>query len=1381
MKNQWLSKFLSAMMIVLLTLAALPVSPARAAVGVAGQWNGTAVIDTNTATSPRTGTYTVPAGSNRLLVVAVTLEYTSTQTHNVTATYGGQSLTPITQTTNQRQTIWVGYLNEAGIALASNTTLSVSFTTTNLTRLTVHAATYNGVNQTTPIAGSASSSTGNGNSLSFANIPVTNGGYIFYITNSNGDGSTPPGGGAGYTEHFDQEFGDFLGFNKSAASKAITTTGTETRTVNFTGGNNRQALSVVSLNPAPTNTTPTVSTPIADVNVLEDAANTVFSLYPNFADTESTDAQLTYTVTAISNTALFTVPSGGLPITIAGPTNFTLDYAPNANGTSNITVRATDPGGLFVEDTFAVNVTAVNDAPAFIKGTDQTVNEDAGLQTVAGWATGISAGPANETGQTLTFNASNNNNALFSVQPAVVANGTLTYTPAPNANGSATVTLTLSDNGGVANGGVDTSAAQTFTITVNPVDDAPVAVNDSANVNEDAAATSIDVLTNDTDSDGGTKQVASVGNASNGTVTNNTTNVSYQPNANYCGSDSFTYTLNGGSTATVSVTVDCVNDAPSFTKGVDQTVNEDAGSQTIAGWATGISAGPANEAGQSLTFNASNNNNALFSVQPAVAANGTLTYTPALNANGSATVTLTLSDNGGVTNGGVDTSAAQTFIITVNPVDDFPTASDDAATVAEDAPATAIDVLNNDNDPEGDAIAITNVTQPANGTVVNNGTDVTYQPDANYCGNDSFTYEINGGSSATVSVDVTCADDAPVAVDDNATFTEDDPATSIDVLTNDTDLDGGTKQVASVGGASNGTVTNNTADVSYQPNANYCGSDSFTYTLNGGSTATVNVTITCVDDAPLAVDDNFTVPGNTSSPLDVLGNDTDIDGGTKEVASVGSPPAHGAVTNNTTDFTYHPNTGYCGSDSFTYTLNGGSSATVTLDVVCAPVFTSADNTSFDFGFPGNFAVTATGNPSTMTISLTGAPAGISLVDNGDGTASLNGDGTTPVGVYNLILTADNGVMPNGLQNFTLTIRNGPTTTTINSTPDTGNGSISENESVSNTLGLTQLTVEFSSDVHDPADNTDPDDVTNPANYLLVRSATGTFATISCAGGLVAPDVSISVDAVTYSNSGGSGPFIATLNINSGLPLNVEGFYRLYVCGTTSIVDANNTGLALAGDGVNPGTDFVRNFRITAPTIGGGGGDDDDDNDNRANAIASSIAQGGVLIPVTGFAPNQVTHLPSQTSAYAASGLSIEIPSLSLKMPIVGVDFNGSTWDVTWLGRNAAYLEGSAYPTWKGNTILTGHATDPNGKDGPFAFINELQPGQKIYIRNNGFTYVYEVRQSSVILPTNIKTLFQHEDDSWLSLVTCENFNDKTGKFANRRLVRAVLISILPTK
>ena len=90
-----------------------------------------------------------------------------------------------------------------------------------------------------------------------------------------------------------------------------------------------------------------------------------------------------------------------------------------------------------------INVTAVNDAPTFTKGADQTVLEDAAAQTVAGWATAISAGPANESGQTLTFSSTNTNNALFSVQPAVAPDGTLTYTPAANAYGSATVTVRL--------------------------------------------------------------------------------------------------------------------------------------------------------------------------------------------------------------------------------------------------------------------------------------------------------------------------------------------------------------------------------------------------------------------------------------------------------------------------------------------------------------------------------------------------------------------------------------------------------------------------------------------------------------------------------------------------------------------------------------------------------------------------------------------------------------------------------------------------------------------------------------------------------------------------------------------------------------------------
>ena len=94
------------------------------------------------------------------------------------------------------------------------------------------------------------------------------------------------------------------------------------------------------------------------------------------------------------------------------------------------------------------------------------MNKDAGAQTVAGWATGVSAGPANEATQTLTFQVTNDNNGLFAVQPAVAANGTLTYTPAADANGEATVTVVLKDNGGTANGGADTGTPQKFKIKV---------------------------------------------------------------------------------------------------------------------------------------------------------------------------------------------------------------------------------------------------------------------------------------------------------------------------------------------------------------------------------------------------------------------------------------------------------------------------------------------------------------------------------------------------------------------------------------------------------------------------------------------------------------------------------------------------------------------------------------------------------------------------------------------------------------------------------------------------------------------------------------------------------------------------------------------------
>ena len=178
-----------------------------------------------------------------------------------------------------------------------------------------------------------------------------------------------------------------------------------------------------------------------------------------------------------------------------------------------------------------------------------------------------------------------------------------------------------------------------------------------------------------------------------------------------------------------------------------------------------------------------------------------------------------------------------------------PVAVPDELTVAEGAAATAVNVRANDTDSDGGPKSVVSVTQPAHGqaAVTGGGTGVSYQPAAGFCGSDSFTYTLNGGSQATVAVTVTCVDHPPVAVDDTVTVAQDAGATPVAVLANDTDSDGGPKSVVSVTQPAHGqaAVTGGGTGVSYQPAAGFCGSDSFTYTLNGGSTGTVAVTVTC--------------------------------------------------------------------------------------------------------------------------------------------------------------------------------------------------------------------------------------------------------------------------------------------------------------------------------------------------------------------------------------------------------------------------------------------------------------------------------------------------------------------------------------------------------
>jgi hypothetical protein len=202
--------------------------------------------------------------------------------------------------------------------------------------------------------------------------------------------------------------------------------------------------------------------------------------FPDLADTSGNEdttiivafevldsGSITSVTATSSNTTLVPNDSANINVSGSGANRIvTINPTANLSGTTDITVTINRTGGS-ENKTFTLTINAVNDPPSFTKGDDQSVNENSGAQTVNNWATNISAGPADESGQTLAFQiVSNNNPGLFSVAPAISSGGTLTYTPTPGASGSALISVALMDNGGTTNGGQDTSAPQTFTINV---------------------------------------------------------------------------------------------------------------------------------------------------------------------------------------------------------------------------------------------------------------------------------------------------------------------------------------------------------------------------------------------------------------------------------------------------------------------------------------------------------------------------------------------------------------------------------------------------------------------------------------------------------------------------------------------------------------------------------------------------------------------------------------------------------------------------------------------------------------------------------------------------------------------------------------------------
>jgi LPXTG-site transpeptidase (sortase) family protein len=192
--------------------------------------------------------------------------------------------------------------------------------------------------------------------------------------------------------------------------------------------------------------------------------------------------------------------------------------------------------------------------------------------------------------------------------------------------------------------------------------------------------------------------------------------------------------------------------------------------------------------------------------------------------------------------------------------------------------------------------------------------------------------------------------------------------------------------------------------------------------------------------------------------------------------------------------------------------------------------------------------------------------------------------------------------------------------------------------------------------------------------------------------------------------------------------------------------------------------------------GGGGGGRGKGNKELTNPASA----GAFIIPVTGFAPGRVTKLDNSIrSAYDATSLRIEIPVIKVKTAIVGVETKIGSWDVSWLQDQVGWLNGTAFPTWKGNSVLVGHVVNADGKPGVFSHLKSLGVGEYIFVYNSNYRYTYKVVSNAFVEP-NDASVMKHEEKSFLTLITCDTYDEATGTYLRRVVIGAALIDVRPT-
>ncbi|MBA4385371.1 MAG: hypothetical protein C0410_11595 [Anaerolinea sp.] len=309
-----------------------------------------------------------------------------------------------------------------------------------------------------------------------------------------------------------------------------------------------------------------------------------------------------------------------------------------------------------------------------------------------------------------------------------------------------------------------------------------------------------------------------------------------------------------------------------------------------------------------------------------------------------------------------------------------------------------------------------------------------------------------------------------------------------------------------------------------------------------------------------------------------------------------------------------------------------------------------------------------------------------------------------------------------------------------------------------------LLIQFSKDVlHDGSSEA----ADNVNNYCLIERGTNqTFETTSC-DTLGGDDARISIERITYDAQKYQSDLI--VNHAANLP---DGTYQLIVSGEHSIKDS-------FGNLLNNGADSSITFTILnqeeaakPPESGTGSGE------TSPQGVNSNSSNVELLIPVTGFRRGEITLLTPQLNTYTnLDDLRLEIPTLDLKTVITGVPKKNGNWDVTWLGGQVGWLGGSALPGLAGNSVLTAHVWDALNRPGPFYGLEKLDYGDQVIVHAWGEEYVYEVREVLSVKPENVNAMLKHQEKAWLTLVTCQGYDEESGEYQHRVLVRAVLMEV----